>query len=122
MKRHGTFLILHVAKIVLIGLLGSLAFACQGASVPSDSEARKFFIESNGTYFYDGRTQLSNFRKTDGVPGEDVYEYDYEATLNCLKDINFGFDEKGMCRAGKTITVTGRLLLQRTENGWRLVG
>ena len=54
------------------------------------------------------------------MPGE-VYEYDYEATLTCLKDFNFGYGPKpdGYCHPGKTITLTGRLLLERTENGWR---
>lgn len=84
--------------------------------------------------------ELVLWRKTDGVPG-DVYEYDYEARFRCLRDShewNYALQSAMMinhtllnetgtpvhdgCRQGQSVVVKGRVLLQRTEAGWRAYG
>jgi hypothetical protein len=106
------------AALAAISLNSSIS--C-GRGRPSDAQAREVFREIiSADYLADGRAELTDFRKIDGIPG-DIYQYEYEATLTCLKNWNFGWGPKpdGKCRPGKKITLTGKLNLQRTENGWR---
>jgi hypothetical protein len=118
MQRNGALPVVRLIGISTICFFGCVALACHG-STPSDSEARALLTQLD-YYLDDGKTELSSFRKTNGVGGEGYYEYRYEATLICRKDINFGWGPKpdGQCHPGKVITLTGTLTLRRTEKGW----
>jgi len=107
-----------VASVILIGC---------GQSAPTDGTAREAWVAKSSYYTKVQPGELVDFKKINGVSGEfggvKTYEYQYEASLRCTKDWNWGAGavDPWKCKEGEIVKVRGTLNFRKTENGWSVI-
>lgn len=117
-------------NLILMSLLCSvLLVGC--SSKPSESDAKKI-IEETAAKNSKGVVKLTSFSKTDGVDfelmGMKGYEMSWKGTFEVIREMHV--NPKNFCvtngrsfhkeyAAGETFETGGKIVFQKTENGWK---
>jgi len=112
--------------LLFMSFLVTLFLFAGCSSTPSESEGRKFLEDKgaeNKVY------TVKSFTKTNGIEDERTYKMEYQADLECLQPgamiISSGLTSAtnvGIAceRKGQIWDVKGKLVFEKTENGWRV--
>ena len=113
-----TFQLTH-QRLLLVLLLVVLFLFAACSSAPSASEGKKFLDDTGAKL---NLFRVKSFTKTNGISDERTYTMEYEAELECLDTRNilhpgvFNID----CQTkGQIVKIQGRIVFEKTENGWR---
>jgi len=94
------------------------------SSGPSESQGQKFLEDYYGKTEY---AKVKSFSKTNGIEKPNGYFLEFEADLECLRDVEPGYrtfaDDFGFycTKAGAVKKTNGSIRFEKTENGWRAV-
>lgn len=105
---------------VILTLFLSLFAAC--SSVPSELKGREF-LDNLSKDKYGNLFRVKTFAKTNGIDNDHIYTMEFSAELECLKPNQYvEFDSGTSCEsAGQIVKQSGKLIFEKTENGWRVV-
>ena len=112
-------------RIIAFGiiLLGMFAFAAC-SSLPSESDAEQVFANKWKKKIDQGIVRINSFEKTNGqeseVSGVKIYEIEYQAELEYLKDNKPALLKKAIgSNKGNIKNPSGTIRFEKTEKGWK---
>jgi hypothetical protein len=122
--------LLHIGKRAMnrcAVLVIALAISGCGPNLPDIADARQRFEEKYQSRLADGTLKIVEFRKTDGqqmtVFGVERYALQYEAIVEWPKGRQCSFLQKlndcVLRQRGERETKTGRVMFEKSEQGWR---
>ena len=117
-----TFQLTH-QRLLFVLLLVVLFLFVACSSAPSESEGKKA-LDDRGAKA--NLFRVKSFTKTNGISDEHTYTMMYKAELECLRSGSILFSGMENFNAitcqnkGQTDEVEGRLVFEKTENGWRI--